>query len=401
MAKLNGNAVIGQSGGPTCVINQSLVGVIEAARECREIENLLGARHGIKGMLAEDFVDLFKQDKAMLEAIAQTPSAALGSVRMKPGHEECMKVFDIMKKNNVRYFFYIGGNDSAETANIVNEMAAEANYEMRVFHIPKTIDNDLKVTDHCPGFGSAARFVASAFMGDNLDNRSLPGVKINIVMGRHAGFLTAAAVLGRKDADDGPHLVYVPEVNFDNDKFINDVKRVYAQYGRCLVAVSEGVHYADGKTVAEAMAENCEVDSHGNVQLSGSGALGDYLAGMVKAGFGKEKIRVRADTFGYLQRSFPGFYSSVDAKEARAVGREAVKFATSGDTDGSVAIRRLSDDPYRSEYFQTSLTNVAKHTVGLAEKYINADGNNITDDFVRYALPLTGGLPTVGRLTGI
>ena len=401
MAKLKGNAVIGQSGGPTCVINQSLVGVIQAAHECREIENLLGARHGIKGMLAEDFVDLFKQDTARLEAVAQTPSAALGSVRMKPGRDDCMKVFDVLKKNNVRYFFYVGGNDSAETANIVNEMAAEANYEMRVFHIPKTIDNDLKVTDHCPGFGSAARFVASAFMGDNLDNRSLPGIKINVVMGRHAGFLTAASILGRKDADDGPHLVYVPEASFDNEKFVADVKRVYSKLGRCLIAVSEGVHYADGVTVAERMSTNAEVDSHGNVQLSGSGALGDYLASMVKKGFGKEKVRIRADTFGYLQRSFPGFFSQVDADEARAVGREAVKFATSGDVDGSVAIRRLSDDPYRSEYFHTSLVNVAKHTVSLPEKYLTAEGNDITAEFIKYALPLTGGLPTTGRLIGI
>lgn len=401
MAKLKGSAVIGQSGGPTCVINQSLVGVIQAARKCGEIENLLGAHHGIKGILAEDFIDLFNQDDAMLERVAQTPSAGLGSVRMKPGREECLKVFDIFKKNNVRYFFYVGGNDSAETANIVNEMAAEANYEMRVFHIPKTIDNDLKVTDHCPGFGSAARFVASAFMGDNLDNRSLPGVKINIVMGRHAGFLTAASVLGRKDADDGPHLVYVPEVNFDDEKFIADVKRVYQQHGRCLIAVSEGVHYADGMTVAEKMAENAEVDSHGNVQLSGSGALGDYLATMVKKGFAPEKIRVRADTFGYLQRSFPGFFSQVDAEEAREVGRKAVEYATSGDIDGSVAIRRVSDNPYKVEYFCTELVNVAKHTVGLPEKYITADGNNITDDFVKYALPLTGGLPTTGRLKGV
>jgi 6-phosphofructokinase 1 len=400
VAKLVGNAVVGQSGGPTCVINQSLVGVIEAAAKCKEIKKLLGARHGVKGILAEDFIDLSKEPKANLEVVARTPSAALGSVRMKPTRDDCMKMFEVFRKRDVRYFFYIGGNDSAETANIVSEMARDANYEMRVFHIPKTIDNDLKVTDHCPGFGSAAKFVASAFMGDNLDNRSIPGIKINVVMGRHAGFLTAASMLGRKFKDDGPHLIYVPEADFDDAKFVEDVKAVNAKYGRCIVAVSEGIHYSDGVTVAERMAANAEVDSHGNVQLSGSGALGDYLAAMVKKGFEGKKVRVRADTFGYLQRSFPGFYSEVDAREARLVGRDAVRYATKGDTDGSVAIKRISNKPYKIETFVTSLVNVAKHTTNLPRKFINKEGNNITEAFRTYAEPLVGKLPEAGRLKG-
>ncbi len=401
MGKLRGNAVIGQSGGPTCVINQSLVGVIEAARKAREIRKLLGARHGVRGILEQDFIELFKEPKAHLEKVAATPSAGLGSVRMKPTREDCTRIFEVFRKHDVRYFFYIGGNDSAETAYIINEMAAEADYEMRVFHIPKTIDNDLRVTDHCPGYGSAAKFVASAFIGDNLDNRSIPGIKINVVMGRHAGFLTAAGILARRHKDDGPHLVYVPEVEFNDRRFVADVKRIYKKFGRCVVAASEGIHYRDGKTVAEKMAEQAEVDSHGNVQLSGTGALGDYLAGMVRAAFGKQKVRIRADTFGYLQRSFPGFYSEVDAREARMVGRDAVRYATGGvDTDGSVVIKRTSNKPYRAKTALTALVNVAKHTTGLPKKYISNGRNNIRDSFKDYVAPLAGEIPYAARLKG-
>lgn len=400
MAKLIGNAVIGQSGGPTCVINQSLVGVIEAAKKCKEIKKLLGARHGVKGILEQDFIDLFKESKGGLERVAATPSAALGSVRMKPTRDDCIRMFDILRQRDVRYFFYLGGNDSAETAHIINTVADEADYEMRVIHVPKTIDNDLRVTDHCPGFGSAAKFVASAFIGDNLDNRSIPGIKINIVMGRHAGFLTAASILARQFPDDGPHLVYVPEATFNDKRFIADVKRVYKKFGRCVVAVSEGIHYAGGMTVAEKTAACAECDSHGNVQLSGSGALGDYLAGLVKKAFGQKKMRIRADTFGYLQRSFPGFYSEVDAREARMVGRDAVKYATSGDVDGSVAIVRVSNKPYRSTTKLTALKNVAKHTTAMPKKYLSAGGNNIKDSFKTYLEPLVGTIPYAGRLKG-
>jgi len=205
---------------------------------------------------------------------------------------------------------------------------------VRLFHVPKTIDNDLRVTDHCPGYGSAAKFVASAILGDNQDNRSLPGIKIDIVMGRHAGWLTAASVLARQFEDDGPHLVYVPERVFSMEGFIADVDRMYTKHGRCLVAASEGIHDADGNPIMQTK----EKDSHGNVQLSGSGALGDVLAAEVKAKLG-DKLRVRADTFGYLQRSFAGVVSEVDAYEARQVGRTAVKVATGGDvTPGAVRV---------------------------------------------------------------
>jgi len=271
---IKGNAVIGQSGGPTAVMNQSLVGVIESIRRCRRIGRLLGARHGVRGIVEENFIDLKGLPAGLLERIALTPAAALGSTRDKPDEEYCRKIFKVFEKHDVRYFFYIGGNDSADTARIVNQMAAQRDYELRTFHIPKTIDNDLRVTDHCPGYGSAARFVASAFMGDDRDMAALPGVKINVVMGRHAGWLTAASVLGRGDETDGPHLVYVPEIPFSPERFVRDVREVHGRLGRCQVAVSEGLADKSGRAIAAILAEKLggrvERDSHGNVQLSGS-----------------------------------------------------------------------------------------------------------------------------------
>jgi 6-phosphofructokinase 1 len=304
----------------------------------------------------------------------------------------------------VRYFFYIGGNDSADTARIVNEIAAQIGYELHVFHIPKTIDNDLRVTDHCPGYGSAAKFVASAFMGDDRDSAALPGIKINIIMGRHAGWLTAAAALGRQDEKDGPHLVYVPEVPFSTKSFIDDVKRVYGKLGRCQIAVSEGISDANHQPIiaelAKELGREVERDSHGNVQLSGSGALGDFLADYLKSGMkGQYKsLRVRADTFGYLQRSFPGFASRVDQDEAFACGQKAVELAMAGHVDGSVAIKRLKGEKYKVELVKAELKDVARVTKDMPRSYLNKAGNGVTKGFVSYALPLTGGLPVSGKL---
>ena len=400
----NPNAVVGQSGGPTAVINQSLVGVIEAVRKTKVIGKLLGARHGVRGIINQDFIDLDAVDKAMLERVAGTPAAALGSTRDKPDEEYCRKIVDVLAKKDVRYFFYIGGNDSADTAMIVNELAKKAGYELHVFHIPKTIDNDLRVTDHCPGYGSAARFVASAFIGDDRDCAALPGIKINIIMGRNAGWLTAAAALGRQDDKDGPHLVYVPELPFSTKAFIEDAKRVYGKLGRCQIAVSEGIADA-GQTpiiavLARELGRDVERDSHGNIQLSGSGALGDFLADYLKAGLkGRYKsLRVRADTFGYLQRSFPGFASPVDQAEARACGAKAVEFALAGDADGSVAIRRLKGDKYRVDLVRAELKDVARVTKDMPRSYLNKAGNHVTKAFINYAMPLTGGLPVSGKL---
>ncbi len=396
-SSLKGNMVIAQSGGPTVVINQSLVGAIEEAKKHSEIKGIFGSLHGIKGVLEENFIDLRKETAANLELIARTPSSALGSVRKKPTPEDCAKIFHVLQKYNVRYFFYIGGNDSAETTHIVNEEARKAGYELRCFHIPKTIDNDLRENDHTPGFGSGAKFVAQAFMGDNLDNRALPGVKINIVMGRHAGYLTAAAALARVYPDDGPHLVYVPERAFHIEKFADDVKRVYAKYGRCVVAASEGIVDKDGTAIAAAYTK--EVDSHGNVQLSGSGALGDLLANIVKQK--TEITRVRADTLGYLQRSFAGVVSEVDAKEARQVGALAVRTAVAKNIDGSIAIRRKPGKKYQVFYERVPLSAVAKETRHMPNEFIHADGNDVTKAFLDYARPIVGPLPAIARFKGV
>ena len=396
-AKLSGNMLIAQSGGPTVVINQSLVGAVLEAKKHKEIKKIFGSLHGIKGILDENMIDLGKENKATLEAVAQTPSSGLGSVRKKPTPEDCAKIFSVLKKYDVRYFFYIGGNDSAETAHIINEEARKSNYDLHCFHICKTIDNDLRENDHTPGFGSGARFVASAFMGDNLDNRALPGVKINVVMGRHAGFLTAASALARVYPDDGPHLVYLPERAFDMDKFLADVGKVYDARKRCLVAVSEGISDKDGVAIAAKFSK--EVDAHGNVQLSGSGALGDLLANEVKT---KLQIsRVRADTFGYLQRSFPGIVSAVDAKEARTVGSLAVKHAVASQyMSGSVAIRRKPGKKYQVYFELVPLQSVAKETRHMPAEFINDEGNNVTKAFIDYAAPIVGPLPKIGRFKG-
>lgn len=395
--KIVGNMLIAQSGGPTVVINQSLVGAVMEAKKHKEIRKIYGALHGIKGILAEDLIDLGRENVKTLQAVANTPSSGLGSVRKKPTPEDCAKIFEKLQKYGVRYFFYIGGNDSAETTHIINEEAKKAGYELRCFHIPKTVDNDLRENDHTPGWASAAKFVAQAFMGDDLDNAALPGVKVNIVMGRHAGFLTAAAALARTYPGAGPHLIYLPERPFDLEKFPQQVAAVYKKLGRCVIAVSEGI--SDAKGVAIAAAFTKEVDSHGNVQLSGSGALGDSLADVIKKN--TDITRVRADTFGYLQRSFPGVVSENDAKEAFAAGREAVKCATSGNIDGSIAIRRKKGKKYQIFFERVELRSVAKETRHMPDAFIAKNGCDVTQAFLDYAAPIVGKLPPIGRFKRI
>jgi len=394
LPELKGNMLIAQSGGPTAVINQTLVGAVLEARRHACIEKVFGAKHGIQGILDEDFVNLGRETPANLERVAQTPSSALGSVRKKPTAEDCARIFEVLRKHNVRYFFYIGGNDSAETTHIIHQHAKKAKFDFRCFHLCKTIDNDLRQNDHTPGFGSAAKFVASAFMGDNQDNRALGGVKINIIMGRHAGFLTAASALAKVYPDDGPHLIYLPERPFAMSRFCQDVKRVMKEHGRCVIAVSEGI--CDHKGTPIIAAHTQEVDSHGNVQLSGTGALGDILANELKAKTGIS--RVRADTFGYLQRSFPGVVSPVDAAEARQVGASGVAFAVKDFDNGSVAIQRKKAKRYGVEYKRVTLKSVAKETRHMPAAYIHKDGNQVTEAFLNYVRPLVGPLPEMGRL---
>ncbi len=387
--------LVAQGGGPTAVINQSLAGVVLEARRFGGIERIYGARHGVRGIVNEDFVDLTQETSHNLELVAATPGSALGSTRDKPDLKYCQQIFEVLRGHGIGYFFYIGGNDSSDTVRIVSEDAQKAGYPLRCIHIPKTIDNDLVANDHTPGFPSAARFVAQAFAGVNLDNAALPGVYVAVVMGRHAGFLTAASALGKKFPDDGPHLIYLPERIFKIDKFLADVKATQARYGRCVVAVSEGIHDASGQPILAQLAKQVEHDAHGNVQLSGSGALADLLCEEIKAKLGLK--RVRGDTFGYLQRSFIGCVSDVDAREAREVGEKAVQYAMWGQRDGSVTIKRTGF--YSADYELVPLTVVAGKTRVMDDAFIADNGTDITDAFRLYLRPLLGShMPDAYRL---
>ncbi len=420
-----GNAAIGQSGGPTAVINQSLVGVVEGLRAGLQaagfVDRVLGMRHGVRGMTTGEFHDLTDTHQDRLDRLATTPSAGLGSTRDKPDSAYCDRVVEGCKTHNVRYFFYIGGNDSSDTCRLVREKAKASGYDLRCFHVPKTVDNDLLENDHTPGFPSAARFVAMACMADFMDNISLPGIKINVVMGRHAGFLTAASALARRhDRDletygegastDGPQLIYLPEVAFDLDRFVADVDAVYSKKGRCHIAVSEGIQDKDGVSIGAKLIKNAQVDSHGNVQLSGSGALGDQLGDLLKERLtakGGKPPRVRADTFGYVQRCWPEC-SPVDAVEARRCGQFAAQMALSGEEDGSVGIVRQGSgselwlgegkgQPYLSTYRRVELSAIAAKTRHMPADFILGH-NNVSRKFIEYALPLVGPLPPFERL---
>lgn len=395
MIQSKAKALIAQGGGPTAVINQSLVGAVLEARRFPQIEAFYGAFHGVSGIVAENLLDLSQETSANLELIAETPAAALGSTRDKPDRKYCREIFKVLRAHGIGYFFYIGGNDSSDTVRIVSEEAEKANYPLRSIHIPKTIDNDLMENDHTPGYPSAARFVAQGFMGANLDNRALPGVYLAVVMGRHAGFLTAASALARKYPDDGPHLIYLPERNFNLNTFLADVKAVYAKHGRCVIAVSEGIHDAKGQPIMATLTQQIERDAHGNVQLSGTGALADLLTNTIKE---KLKIkRVRGDTFGYLQRSFAGCVSPVDQREAREVGIKAVQHAIWGDNDASIALRRVGD--YAIDYKPVALTAVAAKTQVMPSRFINRAGTDVTSAFNAYLRPLLGlDMPEVHRL---
>jgi 6-phosphofructokinase len=377
------------------VINQSLVGVVLEARRHKGIDRVYGARHGVRGIVNEDFVDLTQETSHNLELVAATPGSALGSTRDKPDLAYCTKIFQVLRAHGIGHFFYIGGNDSSDTVRIVSQQAQAAGYPLRCIHIPKTIDNDLVGNDHTPGFPSAARFVAQAFAGANLDNAALPGVYLAVVMGRHAGFLTAASALGKKFPDDGPHLIYLPERTFVLEQFLDDVRSMHQRHGRCVIAVSEGIHDASGTPVLARLAQDLERDAHGNVQLSGTGALADLLCEEIKQKLGIK--RVRGDTFGYLQRSFIGCVSDVDQREAREVGEKAVQYAMWGDRDGSVAIQRTGY--YSVDYSLLPLDAVAGKTRVMDDAFISASGTDVTDAFRLYLRPLLGsGLTDAYRL---
>lgn len=400
--KLSGNAILFTQGGPTAVINASWVGVALGLMEAPEITGLWGSLHGIDGILKEEFVDLRVQGKEKLMKIANTPATALFSTRHKPKAEDNQKMLEVFKKYNIRYVFGAGGNDTSESLDIINDAAKEMKYDLRLFHVSKTVDCDLMENDHTPGYGSAARYVANAFRGVDLDNKAFGGVYLGVCMGRHAGFLTAASALGRRFKDSAPHLVYLPERAFDIDRFVNDVADVYKKYGRCVIAVSEGIQDKNKTPILQLLSKDkLEADSHGNVQLSGTGALADALVDKIKEHLeGKgivKKLRARGDTLGYIQRSFPDL-STVDRDEALEVGRTAAKEALSGVQDGSIAIQRVSTTPYKVEFKRVPLKAVAGKTRHLPEEFINAAGNDVTPAFIEWGRPIIGALTDIDEL---
>ncbi len=392
---LEGKVLVAQGGGPTAVINQSLVGAVLESRKFRNVSLVYGALHGVRGIVDEEFVDLTQETTHNLELVGETPSSALGSTRDKPDLKYCHEIFRVLQAHEIRYFFYIGGNDSSDTVRIVAEEARRANHPIRCIHIPKTIDNDVVLNDHTPGFPSAARFVVQAFQGANLDNRSLPGVYVGVIMGRHAGFLTAASALGKKFPDDGPHMICLPERTFRIDSFLAEVRRAVDRFGRCVVAASEGIHDETGAPIVTKLAKEIERDAHGNVQLSGTGALAELLCEEIKRKLGI--TRVRGDTFGYLQRSFVGCVSDVDQREAREVGEKAAQFAMWGTADGSVTIERTGY--YSVDYRLVPLAAVAGKTRTMPDEFISESGTDITDAFRLYLRPLLGkAMPDAYRL---
>ena len=390
MSQLKGACIIGQSGGPTSVINASAYGVIRTALDSGCITKVYGAAHGIKGVLDDVLYDMGQEDAKELEYLLYTPSSALGSCRYKlkdsaEDDSDYKRILEIFKKYDVRYFFYNGGNDSMDTCNKISKYMNKVGYECRVMGVPKTIDNDLAGTDHCPGFASAAKYIATSFMEVSRDCQVYDTGMVTIIecMGRHAGWLTAAAACANVKGD-GPDLVYLPEVDFDMDKFIADVKRVYAEKKNCLVAVSEGVHYADGTFVSEAKTSG--TDGFGHAQLGG---LAARLADVVKAATG---AKVRPIELSLLQRCAAHCASGTDMAESFMSGKVAVESAVSGITDKMVGFACTRDaNGYKCEPKLFDLSLVANTEKKVPREWINAEGNGVTQAFIDYCLPLIQG----------
>ncbi len=396
---LRGNACIGQSGGPTPVINASMVGAIHAARDVPEIEQFYGAIRGLKGILNEDLTELFREDPEMIDALKYTPSAAIGTSRLKPKEPELERTMEVFQAHNIRYFFYNGGNDTQLACHLISELAKKSDWEMRIIGIPKTIDNDLAVTDHCPGFGSAARYAAAAVQFAGKDSEAFGNPHVVEIMGRHVGWLTAAAAAGKREPKDQPHLVYVPEVPVTRAQFLDDCRKAFKEFGFLVVVVSEGFAF-EGEDTSKV---SDKVDSFGHARLGG---VASALSDLIEA----EGIssRSRSDRLGNLQRAFGWCAARVDLEEAYEVGRQAVHKAVRGETDIMLTIDRLSDEPYRSEIGDTALMSVAGVEKKVPREFINEEGNGVSEAFLRYvtplcygvAQPMTDELPHYPRLVG-
>ena len=406
MEQLKGACIIGQSGGPTAVINASAQGVIQTALAAGQITKVYGAAHGIKGVLGDQLYDMDQEDPRELDLLKFTPSSALGSCRYKLADPDVddtdyKRILEIFQKYDVRYFFYNGGNDSMDTCNKISKYMQKVGYPCNIMGVPKTIDNDLSGTDHCPGYASAAKYIATSCMEIYQDARVYDTGLVAIVeiMGRHAGWLAGAAGLATW-AGAGPDLVYLPEVDFDMDRFLADVKAVYEKTGNCLVAVSEGIHYADGTFVSEA--KTSATDGFGHAQLGGLAAM---LADVVKREMG---VKVRGIELSLLQRCGSHLASKTDVEEAYGVGKAAVEAAVSGQTDYMVGLDCTRDaQGYHCKTRLVPLTEAANTERKVPREWINAEGNGVTQEFIDYALPLVqgemdrpleNGLPRFARL---
>ena len=398
--KLTGACIFGQSGGPTAVINASAYGVIRAALDAEEITKVYGAANGILGVLNDKLYVMDEEDPAELEYLLHTPSSELGSCRYKMADPEqddtdYKRILEIFKKYDVRYFFYNGGNDSMDTCNKISRYMEAAGYECRVMGVPKTIDNDLYGTDHCPGFASAAKYIATSCMEINKDARVYDNGMITIVeiMGRHAGWLAASAALATAYGS-GPDLVYLPEADFDMDRFFADVDRIYKDKGKVFIAVSEGIHYADGSFVSEA--KTSATDGFGHAQLGG---LAGMLANLVKARTG---AKVRGIELSLLQRCAAHLASAVDVNEACAAGRKAVEEAVKGTSGYMVAFQRVMEDgQYRCELVLLPLADVANYEKKIPLSWINDEHNGLKSEFIDYVLPLIQGEPDIPRVDSL
>ena len=396
MNELKGALIIGQSGGPTSVINASAYGVIDTALKAGCITQVLGAEHGIKGVLNDRLFDMGLEDPNELRLMKYTPSSALGSCRYKIADPEkddtdYKRILEVFKKHNVRYFFYNGGNDSMDTCNKISKYMQSVGYECRVMGVPKTIDNDLFGTDHCPGYASAAKYIATSMMEVYQDAHVYDTGMIVVmeIMGRHAGWLTAAASLAN-EYGAGPDLIYLPETDFDMDKFISDVKKIYAEKGNCIIAASEGIHYADGSFVSEAKTSG--TDGFGHAQLGGLAAI---LANVVKEATG---AKVRGIELSLLQRCGAHLASETDIEESYMAGKAAVENAVNGITDRMVGFERgIVDGKYACKTKLIPLTDVANTEKKVPREWINAEGNGVTHAFTEYALPLIQGEPELPK----
>jgi 6-phosphofructokinase 1 len=375
---------IGQSGGPTAVINSSVSGAVQEAIRHEAIGDIYGMLHGIQGFLQEDLVDLRGEDPATIEGLKRTPSAALGSCRYKLTDQDYQRVVEVCKAHNIRYFFYIGGGDTMHNTHQIGELAAEQGYEMRVMGIPKTIDNDLALTDHSPGFGSTARYEAVIFsemVRDTIALRYTEVIKVVETMGRNSGWVTAAAAM----ADDyAPDLIYLPERPFVRDRFLADVEAVYKRQGYVVIAACEGLKNPNGSLVA-AFQDAMNVDAFGHPELGG---LGQHLVDLIVA---ELNLKTRLDKPGTMQRASGVCMSDVDAQEAYVAGREAVRQAVGGTSGYMVTLVREPGDDYRCTTGLASLEEVANVEKLLPDEFINAEGNFVTEAFKTYTRPLMGG----------